>query len=282
MPLIQEQPAEPEATGELGRSRTPSTGLRVSAVVVRRLSSYAGIVTLLLFWHFSVELGLFDRVILPPPLKVAETFGDMVASGELQRHLIASVKRISWGFAIASVLGVLVGLLTGMSVVARRILSPVIELIRPISPIAWIPLAILWFGIGEGPAYFVIFLAAFFPILVNTQKGVGSVALNHRRAAACCGISGLALARKVYLPSALPDIMAGLRIGLGISWMAVIAAELVSAQSGLGYLIGVSRQLFATEKILVGMVTIGVVGYGMSTGMLWLERRLAPWADGTR
>jgi ABC-type nitrate/sulfonate/bicarbonate transport system permease component len=271
--------ASPTPLLEPARTSTAARAVRSAG---RRAVGFVGVAAVLVFWHVSVEQGLFNRVILPPPMTVAESFVDMIDSGELQRHLTASIRRIVWGFSIAAAVGVSIGALIGMSSIARRTLSPVIELARPISPIAWIPLAILWFGIGDGPAYFVIFLAAFFPIVVNTQKGVSSVALNHRRAAACCGITGLALARKVFLPSAIPDIMAGLRIGLGISWMAVIAAELVSAQSGLGYLIGVSRQLFATEKILVGMITIGVIGFAMSYGMLRLERRLAPWVESTR
>ncbi|MGE0801852.1 MAG: ABC transporter permease [Lautropia sp.] len=237
----------------------------------------AGLLGLLSIWQIASTTGWVNAAFLPAPIDVVVEMKRLLEEGLLIEHIAASLVRVSVGFAIAAAVGIALGVLMGMSRWIDALIGPSLELIRPISPVAWIPLAILWFGLGNGPAWFVIFLAAFFPIVTNAVKGVRSVAVNDLRAAACCGIRGFALARKVVLPSSMPDIMAGLRIGLGIAWMAVIAAELVASQKGLGYLIWSSRQLFDARGVMVGMVTIGIVGLTINYLMEHLERLLTPW-----
>jgi ABC-type nitrate/sulfonate/bicarbonate transport system permease component len=243
---------------------------------------FIGLITLLLIWQVAEWTHLAKSAILPPPADVVTTFGSMLSSGELQRNVVASLIRVAGGFAIASIVGIAIAVIMGLSRFAAEIVMPVIDVLRPISPIAWIPLAILWFGLGNGPSWFVIFVACFFPIVTNAYKGVVSVEVNHLRAAAICGMQRWDLVRLVVLPSAFPDIVAGLRTGLGIGWMAVIAAEFVSAQSGLGYQIEIAQQLFATPRVLVGMVTIGILGFLMNAAVVWLEVRITPWARTTR
>jgi len=250
---------------------------RASTWVRKALLALLGPAILVAVWQFVVSAEIVDRLFLSAPKDVAVQMWEMILDGSLWEHLAASLIRVIGGFLLACAIGIGLGLLMGRLTVIRVLVAPVLELLRPISPVAWIPLAMLWFGLGNGTAWFVIFLAAFFPIVTSTYKGVTSVSVNDLRAAACCGINGFALARKVILPSALPDIMAGLRIGLGIGFMAVIAAELVAAQSGLGYLIERSRQMFDTQTVLVGMVTVGIVGLVINTLMAAIERSLTAW-----
>lgn len=247
-----------------------------------RLAQYlltaSGLIVVCIIWQIATTVvPIFDRRILPPPTTVASTLADMIASGELLKDAQASLLRVAIGSAIAIVLGVAIGVATGASTVVSRVVTPVIDFVRPISPIAWIPLAILWFGLGNGPAYFVIFLAAFFPVVTNAHKGVAGISIDHLRAADMCGFTGWRRVARILLPAALPDVMVGVKVGIGIAWMAVIAAEFVAAQSGLGYLIEVSRQLFNTPKVLAGMVTIGVIGFFISIGLGLAERLVAPW-----
>ena len=158
------------------------------------------------------------------------------------------------------------------------LLSPIVTFLRPIPPIAWIPIAILWFGIGDPPSYFITAIAAFFPIFINSYAGGHSVRPEHVHAARSLGARPRALFARIYLPSAMPMIATGLRIGLGQSWMAVVTAELIAAHSGLGYMIQANRLALETGLVLVGMCVIGLLGAGMSVLLEIFERRvLVPW-----
>ena len=184
-------------------------------------------------WQLVVVFTKAHVALLPPPLLAAETFAHLVATGELFVHVGASLGRV----------------------------VSVIELFRPISPLAWIPLAILWFGIGETGKIFIIFIATFFPILLNTVSGVKGVDPVLIRAGQVLGCeTDQALFRKVILPAAMPTIVVGLRISFGTGWAAIIAAELVAAQVGLGYLIADGMEILRSDLVLVGMVAIGILG----------------------
>lgn len=270
--------AAQKATSRAPTSHNGSHILRI----LRRGRHIAGIVGLLVAWDLVVRFGVFKASLLPPPLVVAKTLWFSIGSGQLVTNVEASLIRVVGGFVIAAISGITIAVGMGLWRPAAEVLTPVIDVLRPISPIAWIPLAILWFGLGDGPAWFVIFVACFFPVVTNTIKGVTGIQRNHLRAAACCGMRGVPLVLKIILPSAIPDIVTGLRTGLGIGWMAVIAAEFVSAQSGLGYQIQVAQQLFEAPLVLAGMVTIGVLGFAMNWLMLRTEQRVAPWADTSR
>ena len=217
------------------------------------------------------------RALLPPPTAVAATFFEMLRTGELLRHLFDSLRReftaFSWALA-AIPLGVAMGWWKPI----HEQINPLVEMLRPIPPLAWIPLSILWFGVGDTQNQFIILLGIFFPILLNTIAGVKSVEPNLVRAARCLGGGEAAVLRRVVLPAALPQIVTGVRIGLGVGWMALVAAELVGANSGLGFLINDARTLLRTDIVIVGMITIGLVGLGLDIMIRELSRRALPWS----
>lgn len=173
---------------------------------------------------------------------------------------------------LATVLGIMLGFVTSISEQVQTCISPIIEILRPIPPIAFVPISILWFGIGNEPAYFLVCFGAFFPIFTNTYSGVLSVNSIHKNAALCLGARNKLLVFDVILPAAMPYITAGLKTGLGVAWFCVIVAELVGAQSGLGYTIQLNRLTLQSEKVIAGMVIIGIIGYLMNRGMTVLEK----------
>jgi ABC-type nitrate/sulfonate/bicarbonate transport system permease component len=231
----------------------------------------------ILAWQLFFSFGIWSSEILPPPAKIFVTFFNFFADGSIIDDVLASVKRVFIGFLLASTGGIIVGVLFGYSSIMKSLFSPLLEVIRPIPPIAWIPLAVLWFGLGDQPAYFLVFLGAFFPIMTNVYFGVTSVEEIHKRAALSLGAKKKEFITDILIPSALPSIFAGLKIGLGISWFMVITSELVGAQSGLGYSIQLNRLLLQTDKVIAIMVLIGVLGLLMAKGMKLLERWLIPW-----
>ena len=245
----------------------------------RRIAELLVAPALILVWQLLGTFGWINTNIFPPPSRIAQAMVDMAQAGLLWKDVQASVFRVSIGFALATVVGVGLGALFGRVQWIARLILPIIEIIRPISPIAWIPIAILWFGLGDKPAWFLICYGAFFPIFTNTYLGVISVQQIHVQAAQCHGASRTLFVRRVLLPSALPYILAGMRIGLGVAWMCVIAAELIAAQSGLGYMIQLARTMLETEKVFAGMIIIGIIGFCMNALMSWVERRLTPWAS---
>ncbi len=221
---------------------------------------YAAVGVLAVWWAvvliFKPHMSL-----LPSPLLTAHTFVQLTASGELPIDAAYSVGRVLAAWSLAAVIAVPLGFAMGRWQRLERVLDPVVELFRPISPLAWIPLAILWFGIDEGGKIFVIFIGTFFPILLNTIAGAKTIDPVLIRAGRILGCADDAsLFRKVVLPAALPQVIVGLRISFGTGWAAIIAAELVAARSGLGYLISNGMEVLRSDYVLVGMVTIGVLG----------------------
>ena len=239
----------------------------------------SGIGLLIAFWA-AAAAGLGNPVLLPSPWEVAGVLGEVVASGGFYRDLGASLRRVLAGYALASAAAVPLALVMAAWVPLLRALLPVVSLLRPIPPIAWIPLAILWFGLGDAPSFFITAIAAFFPIFLNAFAGGRAVSRRHLDAARSLGASRSALLLEIRLPSALPMICTGLRIGLGQSWMAVVTAELIAAQSGLGYMIQANRLTLQTAHVLVGMTTIGVLGALMTSAFALAENRLlVPWQE---
>ena len=236
----------------------------------------AGIGLFLLVWT-AVALRLGNPVLLPTPAVVVDGFHRLIADGYLVNDILASLRRVFVGFLIAAVVGVPLAMLLAYFVPLRRLVLPLVTLIRPIPPIAWIPIAILWFGIGDKPSFFITAIAAFFPIFLNSFFGGTSVEEQHLNAARSLGAKKIALVVRIMFPSAMPMIWTGLKIGLGQSWMAVVTAELIAAQSGLGYMIQMSRLNLETSHVLVGMVTIGVLGSLMAAGLASVEHYVLPW-----
>jgi ABC-type nitrate/sulfonate/bicarbonate transport system permease component len=234
-------------------------------------------VALMLAIWWLAAASVANPVLLPGPSQVADGLAELLASGTLAGDVVASLKRVFVGFFIASALAVPLALLMAYLRPLRSLLLPIVSLLRPIPPIAWIPLAILWFGIGDKPSFFITALAAFFPIFLNAFAGGLAVEPRQIHAARFLGAGRWRLIRSVYFPSALPHIWTGLRVGLGQSWMAVVTAELIAAQSGLGYMIQASRINLETNHVLVGMFSIGILGALMTAMLGFAERYVLPW-----
>ena len=252
---------------------------------------------LLLLWEWLARSGHVSPAILPSPSRVLLRWVDYLlpgeafdpahsgriawlVSGELPHDAFASLSRIVVGFGIGAGLALPLGLLMGARARAYEMLNPLIQLIRPIPPIAFIPLAILWFGLGNPPAFFLIALGAFFPVLLNTIAGVRSVDQVYLRAALNLGASQASLFRRVILPAASPQILTGLRVGVGVAFIVVIVAEMIAVNSGLGYRILEAREFFWSDKVIAGMISIGAIGLLIDSGMARLNRRLLRWQPG--
>jgi ABC-type nitrate/sulfonate/bicarbonate transport system permease component len=216
-------------------------------------------------------------VMMPPPTAVISAAADLIARGVLLTHILDSLKRVLLAVGAAAVLGVPLGLAMGWSKRFRATVDPLLEFIRPIPPLAWIPLSILWFGIGDVQIVYIIFLAAFFPVVLNSLAGARDVDTYLLRAGLSLGARPRELFLTVVLPAALPHIFTGIRIGLGIGWMALVAGELVAAPSGLGYMINNARTLFRSDYILLGMVLIGALGLVLDYLMRQAARFAMPW-----
>jgi ABC-type nitrate/sulfonate/bicarbonate transport system permease component len=240
--------------------------------------SAVGITAFLTVWYLAANA--LNPVLLPRPGAVLDAYRELIADGSLAKDTSASLIRVFGGFAIAASIAPPLALLLASSWTLRCIVLPIVTLIRPIPPIAWIPLAILWFGLGDPPSYFITALAAFFPIFLNSFAGGQSLEAEHVNAARSLGAARISVLLRIMLPSALPLIVTGLRIGLGQAWMAVVTAELVAAQSGLGFMIQASRLNLETSRVLVGMTLIGILGASMTALLSVIARKLiVPWND---
>jgi ABC-type nitrate/sulfonate/bicarbonate transport system permease component len=222
-------------------------------------------------------LKFFNPVLMPSPLDVLKTGIDLVESGELQRDIMASLARVLQGFAIAAVLGVGLGMAVGRSRTLESLVDPMLELLRPIPPLAFLPMMVLWFGIGEASKISFIAYAAFFPIFTTTLEGIKYVDPLLLRAAASLGASRRDLFRYVVLPAATPAIITGLRLGFGLSFFVIVAAEFIAADRGLGYLINDARTFFLVSQMLLGAAVIGVIGFAFNRLLRLLEARLLRW-----
>jgi len=222
------------------------------------------------WWTTVVQSG---SIIFPTPWDVALATMELVRLGTLWDHIASSLLRVGAGFLLAAALAIPLGLLMGWFKGVFATLNPIIQILRPISPIAWIPLAILWFGVGNLSPVFLIFLASLFPIIVETAAGVHTMERQYIRAAHNFGVSGLTLFSQVVIPAALPHIITGMRISLGVAWLVVVAAEMIAMRSGLGYLIIDSRNAGNRYDLVVAaMVIIGLTGLLLDILMRQLEK----------
>lgn len=222
-------------------------------------------------WHAAVRIT--GSTLFPTPMDVVRGFVELQGRGLLLRYIVASLFRVSWGFGLAVLVGVPLGLLMGWFRWVFEALNPLVQMFRPISPIAWIPVAILWFGVTDIAPIFLIFLAAVFPITVSSAAAVANIQPVYVRAARNFELSGLQLFRQVILPATLPQIITGLRIALGIAWLVVVAAEMIAVNSGLGYLIIDARNAGKRYDLVVaGMVMIGLIGLLLDLAVRRVER----------
>jgi ABC-type nitrate/sulfonate/bicarbonate transport system permease component len=239
---------------------------------------------LILIWQGLSSLQVIPSYKLPSPVEIVLGFKDLLVVGVppghlLHNHMLYSLYRVALGYAIAALLAIPLGLLMGWSPGLLRMIRPLFELVRPIPPLAWIPIAILWFGIGIKSAAFIIFLGAFFPILLNTISGVLSIHPILIEAARTLHAKEKDIFLKVLLPGAVPSIFVGMRIGIGIGWMTLVAAEFTGVKEGygLGYMIMTARDIQRPDEILAGMLVIGVIGLLIDIGLRAIESRMIRW-----
>ena len=228
------------------------------------------IAAIVALWWVVVDRS--GSVIFPTPGQVAAGTMELARNGTLWQHIGASLLRVATGFLIAVLVAVPLGLWMGRVDAAYRTLNPVFQILRPISPIAWIPIAILWFGVGDTSPVFLIFLAAVFPMILQTSAGVHAIDGRYLRASENFGVPRAKLFRQVIVPAVLPEILTGMRIGLGVAWLVVVAAEMIVRSSGLGYLIMDSRNAGNRYDLVVAaMIIIGLIGLGIDVLMRRLE-----------
>ncbi len=245
--------------------------------LAKALFKYSPLLLLVGGWQLLSTRNPQVALMLPAPTVVLHGGISLFRQGLLQQDVMASLERVAVAVGFACLIGFPLGMLIGASRAAAWLLEPIVDFFRPIPPLAWIPLSILWFGITNAQNEFIIFLAAFFPIVLNTREGVRDVEPKLLRAARTLGAGPLAIAGTVVLPSALSSMFVGLRVGVGIAWMALVAGELVASTSGLGYLISQGRLLFRSDYIVVGMLMIGVIGLALDALTQLIQRLAMPW-----
>jgi ABC-type nitrate/sulfonate/bicarbonate transport system permease component len=252
---------------------------RTGSVLTRALPLAFAVVAIVLVWQLVITIFRPHESLLPPPALAAGELWRLFLNGDLFVHAGTSLARVLSAWVITGAIAIPLGIAMGFSKRLEAIVDPGVEIFRPISPLAWIPLAILWFGIGESGKVFVVCVATFFPTLLSTIAGVKRIdpVLIHAGQVLGC-TDRLSLFRKVVFPAALPSIVVGLRIAFGTGWAAIIAAELVAARSGLGYLIANGMEILRADKVLVGMAMIGLLGVSFDMFFRFLHRRFS-WGE---
>ncbi len=224
------------------------------------LLTLASLVIALAGWQF-LSTVVFNPFLIPPPLEVFRAALPMIASGEIVADVSISMSRVLVGFVTGSLAGIVLGVLLGRIRLLHDLLDPIIELLRYLSPTAMIPIAVIWFGIGEMSKYFLIFWGTFFIVLINTIAGVWRAPITRQRAAECLGANRLQIFVLVVIPSSVPYIVTGMRVAMASSFMSIIPAEILAADSGIGYLLQKSSMLLQTNRIFVALLTICVLGF---------------------
>jgi ABC-type nitrate/sulfonate/bicarbonate transport system permease component len=248
----------------------------------RRISTVAlnilGVVVFLGTWEILPRAGLIGNIILfPPPSIVLKTMWPMILSGEIFYNVLISLGRVVSGYALATVLGITIGVVTARNRTIRDLLEPLLHGFRSIPAIAVVPISVLWFGIGEGTKIVLVTLGAFFPIWINTFIGVRDVHQIYLRSAACLGASRIQTLVLVILPASLPLIIAGMRQGLAVSLIVLVAAELAGARAGVAYMMSLGHQLFKTDLMFAGLLILAFLGFAGDRLFVVLCRRLFPW-----
>ncbi|CAJ1848678.1 Putative aliphatic sulfonates transport permease protein SsuC [Aeromonas dhakensis] len=267
----------------LSRPLEPARRIRLRWPLPRRLGiSLLTLGALLALWWLVARLGLISPLFLPPPAQVLQQFVTLAGpqgfmDATLWQHLAASVQRILIALAAATLCGVTVGLAMGLSPTLRGMLDPLIELYRPVPPLAYLPLMVIWFGIGETSKVLLIYLAIFAPVAMATLAGVQGARQVRLRAARALGANRWQVLWYVIVPGALPDMLTGLRIGLGVGWSTLVAAELIAATRGVGFMVQAAGEFLATDVVLAGILVIALIAFTLELGLRALQRRLTPW-----
>lgn len=264
--VLLRRPARPSVTWKLV---PPARSLRAALVPA----------LLLLLWQGVTALGVFNRSQLPGPLDVLAAGRELVVTNQLAPHILASVARVLWGFAAGSAIAIALGLAVGLSRAVEEVIAPTLQALRAIPSLAWVPLLILWMGVDEGPKVTLVAIGAFFPVYTNLVGGIRQVDRKLVEVGYAYGLQGLALAREIILPAALPALLTGLRLGLAQGWLFLVAAELIAASRGLGFLLIDSQNTGRADIILLSIFLLATLGK-LADGLLQLlERRLLHWTD---
>jgi len=280
-PLELELPQEPEVSASAAQRRQEVPKTKARRVISERGITLLTVAGLLGLWWLASALALVPPLFLPSPLAVLGKFKAVALDGfvdaTLWQHAATSVARVFAALLLAIASAIPVGILIGLSSRARAVFDPLIEFYRPIPPLAYLPLIVIWFGIGELSKVLLIYLAIFAPLAIATLHGVRRVDQNRLRAARSLGASRWQLVRFVILPSALPDVLTGIRIGLGVGWSTLVAAELIAATRGLGFMIQSAAQFLVTDVVIMGILVIALIASGFEYGLRWLQRKYVPW-----
>ncbi|MDW4218541.1 ABC transporter permease [Staphylococcus saprophyticus] len=226
----------------------------------------------LFIWQCVIWIGNYQPILLPGPLLVAKSIWQFIISGEIFSHLFISLFRFIVGFVLAILIGVPIGFLLGRVNALFHAIEPLLQLIRPISPIAWSPFVVLWFGIGSLPAMAIIFIAAFFPIVFNTIKGIRHIEPQYLKIASNLNLTGWQLYKNILFPGAFKHIMGGIHMAVGTSWIFLVSGEMIGAQSGLGFLIVDARNMLNLEDVLAAIFFIGLFGFIIDRFISYLEK----------
>jgi NitT/TauT family transport system permease protein/taurine transport system permease protein len=248
----------------------------------RAVAALLALLVVLALWHaLTAVFGVISPARFPNPAEVGRALQQIAvegySNGRLHEHALRSIALVTMGFLVASSIGVALGLAMGASRVAEAFINPIFLLLRPIPPLAWIPLAIVWLGLGDAAKLMVIFVSAFVPSVINSYTGVRQIDKPIFEAAAMLDINGWRYWREVLIPGALPSIFTGLRLSLQASWTTLVAAELVGAVAGLGQILNQAAQDIYPAMILVGMVSVALCGWAMTQLLGWIEHRVMPW-----
>lgn len=263
---------------------TASTQFKFPKFMTKNLSllmSLGSISTIILLWFGISALHLVPELFLPSPSAVWQKFVIVSQEGfmkaTLWQHLAESISRVLTALIAAIVIGVPVGLWMGLNKWVRAVLDPLVELLRPIPPLAYLPLLVIWFGIGETTKVLLIFFSILAPVIISSAHGVLSHQKNRERAALSLGATRLQVLKYVILPTALPHILTGIRIGLGVGWSTLVAAELVAADRGIGFMVQSAAQFLITDTVVLGIIVIAIVAVSFELFLRWLQKQLAPW-----
>ena len=239
--------------------------------------SAASLLIFLCLWELLCRMGFIEPLFMPAPTKILARAVKMLGDGSLVRHTLASTRRVMVGFIVSSMVAIPVGIFLGSSRFFMAVFDPLISLLRPLPSMAWIPLSLLWLGISETQKYSIVFMGSFAPSLLYIIEATKSIDPLLIRAARNLGASNLDVMREVVLPGSLPQIIAGLKVMLGIAWTCIISAELVAAREGLGFMIMNGKEYFQTDTVLLGMVMISLTVMVIDVIFRKFERRLLPW-----
>lgn len=234
-------------------------------------------VCILIIWECADLAGILKPYTMPALKKIVTTTVQYIQNGKLLTNIGVSMLRVLEGFFIALISGLVLGISASVYPRFETFTDLVIQIVRPIPPIAWIPLAILWFGIGESSKIFIIFLGAFFPIFINTVDGVKSIDKKFLELGEVYEVPRIKLITGIVIPGALPSIMTGIRLGIGSAWVCVVAAEMIGAVSGVGYMLSDGRSLSRPDIVIIGMLIVGIVGKLMDDLLLYLREKLIKW-----